>query len=269
MTAHDSTAVSQIDSRSAAEALTKPPHKWMTTALLTAAGLTAGYVAAVAIERVHGPDGYFQFPANVSAMFPPMGQPIPAEVLAAKDHANRMLDYKNTMVSLALFGTALTGLFGLAIGIARRRISAAMLGLLSGAALGAMFGLAAGAAEVFAGHQLKTVFEEGDMVGAILKYAAGWIMIAVGTGLTIGIAGGNPRSCGRLIGAAILGGVIAALLYTPAAAILFANEKSDQFVPTETWSRTAWMSSAGILMAVLLAWTLTDKKSTVTTSPAK
>jgi hypothetical protein len=234
----------------------------MTMALLAVAGLAAGYAAAIAIERVHGQNGYFLFPEEVTAMFPPMGQPIPAEVLAAKDRANQMLDYRNTMLSLGMFGTVLTSLFGLAIGIARLRVPAAVLGLLTGAALGALFGAAAGCTEVFAGHQLKSVFAEGDVFGAILKYAAAWIMIAVGTGATVGIAVGNIRQVSRLIGTAMLGGIIAAILYAPASAILFVSEKSDLFVPAGMWSSTVWMSSAGIFMALLLTWVLTDRTNT-------
>lgn len=230
-------------------------HRTTATLLLIVAGLAAGYSAAVAIERVHGQDNYYQFPEEVSAKFPPMGQPIPEEILQLKDHTNRMLDYKNTAISLAMFGAVVTGLFGLAIGIARRRILPPILGLLMGVGLGALFGAAAGGAEVFVGQKLQATAVD-EMLSVMLKHASAWMTIAVGIGLTVGLTCGGFRHCGRSIGAAMLGGAIAAMIYAPASAILFATEKSEQFVPTGMWARTVWMSSSGVLMALLLAWVI-------------
>jgi len=236
--------------------------------LLVMVGGVAATVSSILIDRVHGDTAFFLVPKEVTDRFPPMGQPIPQEVLDLNNRAMEVLDYKNTALSLGIAGLALCGLFGLAAGLGRKSATAGMAGLLGGAVAGAGFGICAGFLEVFVDLQLRQFETLNDTLKAIIMHVSAWLVVGVGAGLVFGFVNRATHRTGRLIAAAVSGGLVAGVLYAPLAALFFAADKSEQLVPTGRGNKIFWIALAATLMALAMHRAAADRHSQPDAIPA-
>lgn len=223
-----------------------PPSALPAVLLFGLCGLLGAVISGIAVDRIHGQDNYFQFPEEVSKKFPPMGQPIPQEVLDLKDATLKQLDCKNTGLSLGLFGAVVCGLFGVGSGLLSKRPMSVLIGLIAGPVLGAAFGVLAALAEVYVAYALRDG-ELGRMTQAMVFHAVAWGVLAAGVGLSAGIPSRSGKTCFQAVGLAVLAGVLAGVLYSPIAGVLFVNDKSDVIAPTGLWNRTFWLALAAVL----------------------
>ena len=212
--------------------------------------VAASAFSAFLIGKVHGDNGYFQFPEEVSAQFPPMGTPIPPEILELNERTLRGLDYSNTAVSFAMIGMCLCAAAGIAAGLHRKSAAALAKGLSAGVVLGGVCGAVAGLSEVFIGSSLDRIEGFDSMLKLMIVHAAAWVLISLSLAATVAVAGKN--SVVEAMGRAAPGGLLAGLLYLPIAGILFVGNKSDLYVPEGNINRLFWISLSGLLIVLAL-----------------
>jgi hypothetical protein len=254
-TRHDSHGNAERRNESPDSAVASPPSALLPVLLFGFLGLLGAVIAGVAIDRIHGPDNYFQFPEEVTRKFPPMGQPIPKEVLELNEATLKELDFKNMALSLSLFGAVVCGLLGIGSGLLSKRPIPILLGLIAGLVLGPAFGCLAALAEVDVAYSLRDG-DLGRMTQAIVMHATAWGVFAVAVGLSVGIPSRGVKACCRSVGMAVLAGVLAGVLYAPIAGVLFVADKSDVIAPTGFGNRIFWLALAATLMGLAagLVW---------------
>jgi hypothetical protein len=168
----------------------------------------------------------------------------------AKERENRFTSlYQTAVVCLAGFGCAVGGMLGFAEGAARRSVARAALGLFGGALAGAIFAAAGGYAEASVAMGLEKSGLDRTY-RAILGHAIAWSFCAVGLSIAVGVAARSPKFAARVLAPAILAGVLAELIYSPVAAMLFQLYKSDLPIPEGTSNKLLFACLAGGLMAL-------------------
>jgi hypothetical protein len=242
-------ASAKNDSKGIAERSDDSPPALQAVLLFGLCGLLGAVISGMAIDRIHGQDNYFQFPEEVSKQFPPMGQPIPKEVLELKDATLKQLDFKNTALSLGLFGAVVCSLLGFGSGLLSKRPVPVLLGLIAGVVLGPAFGCMAALAEVDVAYALRDG-DLGRMTQAMVMHATAWGVFAVAVGLSVGVPSLGFKACCQSVGMAVLAGVLAGVLYAPIAGVLFITDKSEVIAPTGFGNRIFWLALAVTLMGL-------------------
>jgi hypothetical protein len=178
-------------------------------------------------------------PSGAAAMLPP-------SELSAK---HRIM-YANTAVVYGLFGGIVAAFFAVAEGAARRSAGYALVGALLGLVIGAVFGALGGGVGQFI--QMSTEPAVDRMVKTMMVHAAGWSITGLGVGLGFAIASWR----GKIIGLAVLGGIVAggvsALLFSILAGLLFTGFNTDLVVPAGSGARLFWFVLTSSLMAIVV-----------------
>lgn len=148
---------------------------------------------------------------------------------------------KNNTLALAVLGLAVCGLFGLTLGIARKSTGDALVGLLLGSILGAILGAGGAQAGTFVEGRLKPMQFVAPEIQTVLMHATTWISVGIAVGATIGFHSRRPRALVRAVVAGMLGGALAACLYSPTAALLFPLDQAELLVPAGNANRLYWI----------------------------
>ena len=161
-----------------------------------------------------------------------------------------IVHYQNVVALSALIGAGLGLVMALVEGVSRRSISFVISGSLSGAVLGGAIGAAAGcAAQRVESFRFDVLI---DLARAMTVQASflGIVGLGVGLGVTLPARKLRLLFVGATGGA--VGGVLASLLYTPLAAIVFAMADTDGLVPSGILSRLVWLSMPALAIGLVL-----------------
>ena len=217
------------------------------TAFFVIGGIAAAVLTSTCIHFFHD---RFEIPADILALSGKM-ELKPAET-ARSTQFLATLTRNRGMLAIGAFGALSGALFSLAAarvpGARRSPVAGAVLGLL----LGGGFGVIAGAAGFATKTYLLDVIED-DLLRMIGMHATFWIIVGIGIGLAVGITRGTTMAILAAVASSVLGGIIAAGVYAPLAAVIFPNESSDLIVPETFLNRLLWTGGAALSMAVLMA----------------
>lgn len=189
---------------------------------------------------------------------------------------------RNSALALAIIGGILGGLLCLMTGIVRRKWTVILAGPIGGALIGGVSGTAAGFAGVWLSVFLErfqlTANTPADLAGRWLRqmylsvavHAAEWSLVGVGVGLAVALASGRAKVMGRTIGYAITAGLLAAIAYTPLAALpmLFPGEASGTPFPEGSLGNVILFAMLPcVAMALLLALSAADNRKKAAAQP--
>jgi len=231
--------------------------------LLTCLGLLAGPLAWLLIMQFGGffklPEGFIplDFAERFAFMMDPENNRAVQELLAK-------INYQNTLLTLAIVGAALAGVFGLGGGIRRKSIRAMVTGTTTGMVLGAVLGVLTGIVVQFTERQLQpflgtdlfgTTFTFSLMYLTLALHAMTWSMIGIAVGLAIAIPTSQDRVIGRSVVAAITAGPFAAYLFMLLGVFLvwlFNNPNPDHIIPAGAVNRLCWTTVAAVMMGLFV-----------------
>ncbi|MEO2016845.1 MAG: hypothetical protein ABGZ53_21015 [Fuerstiella sp.] len=233
------------------------------------AGIVATGLSAAAIAHS---DDYFQLPeeltsqigisSELKARFDAgeisggevmgMGMSEQDPELQSKINAARRKNHvNNTALSLSLIGLLVAGCLGCGAGFARKSRSLSIIGLLTGIVLGSGLGAVGGLASTWTEDALMGSEKVDQMVRTIAMHAAGWAVIGIAVGLSVGLPNQASRSL-KFVGAAVSAGVLSAALFTIGAAVIFSGENADLPVPDGTGNRLLWTGLCAVAMAIMI-----------------
>lgn len=163
-------------------------------------------------------------------------------------------DVRNAALAFAVQGACLGLMLGLAGGLGRGSARAGASAGLAGAVLGGALALGASMAlqPVYYGNIQPDRVEQGLGV-PMLVHGGIWGVVGLAAGAAFGLGRGGPRS--SIVRAAVgglLGGLLAAVLFEPTAAMWFPEAKTTRPLPMTSGSRllakmlVALLSAAGI-----------------------
>ena len=176
------------------------------------------------------------------------------EIKAERIAATEQTEYRNSALSYALVGLLVATSLGLAAGVVKKSVAATLCGLLLGIVLGTGLGAAGGITATFA----EGVLNRGDpMLLTIAMHAAGWIVVALGVALPVGLAT-RASWIPKFMLAAVISGVLAAVLFSIGAGFLFPSEMADRPVPEGTGNRILWTALFAVATAFFLGRTATS-----------
>lgn len=208
--------------------------------------LIAGLVGAgIAWPLVMHFDQFFLISEELRALNPPYSD----EAAARIDEEERSVGYLNAMLTFGLFGLATAGTFGLTEGLMRRSAKITVVGILGGGIVGALAGVAAGVAAQFVRLQLA-MRPLDDGYKALAIHAIAWIVVGAGLGIAVGMLAGRRAVLFRTGAAGAVAGLVAAVLYSPLAAVLFPLQNSELLLPAGSLNRLLWVSLAGALIGL-------------------
>jgi hypothetical protein len=214
--------------------------------VLLIAGVLGGGLAWMLVQKS---EGYFKPAADVMRN---TGQAISPEAMKLMEAEKLRTDCKNATLAAGLFGIVVGGMLGVGSGISQRSVRAAGLALLTGALFGGTLAAIGGYLEVVANARLGQDQSLDKTLKAMTVHSIAWML--AGGGIALGVS--LPRWRGglliRCVGAGIAAGVIAGLLYSPLAAMLFPTERSEQPLPTGAWNRLFWISLPAGLMGLAI-----------------
>lgn len=215
--------------------------------LFLSAGLLAGILTTVCVHTFHDS---FEVPPEVVALSGKMNLNPHEEALshAAIESLNR----NRSVMAIGLFGVFTGAMLGLAAGLTPGGRRTPITGLALGTLLGGGFGALAGIAGYVAKSYLNAVTED-EMLRIIGMHSAFWVIAGIGIGLAVGLTRGTKMAVPANLLAAVMGGCLAAAIYSPLAAMLFPVESGDTVVPQSFGSRLLWATLAAVSIAVLLA----------------
>ena len=258
--ASEPTAREESAKARAPRAFTRLPFSgWL---LFLVAGSAAGVLTAASL---HVFDDFLQVPADTPR--PSWNREFTPEelvrVIAAYEHLNR----QRTAMAIGFFGMFTCGLLSMAAGLTRgaRRssLTGTALGVLLGGSLGALAGLVGCATET----RLRSVTED-EFLRIIGMHSAYWIIAGIGIGMAIGLTRGTRMAIPKSLFVAVVAGVLAAVVYSPLAGTLFPIESGDAVIPYSLSTRLLWTTLTAVLMALLLARSITIYREVPASKPA-
>lgn len=272
--------MTQSQETSAKEAGTEKNEAAKTSARRTGAGrpldLAGGMCAFLAAGLVGG--------ALAWAVVQHFDEPFPRPAIASRNPspeqlaAVRRAEFGNVAFVFAVFGAIVSAGFVVTEGIARKRPVFAALGLLVAAGLGGAFGAGAGAAVKIAyEYPLPDSWDDWirnpnfpfQMVKTMAVHGIGWGIVGLGIGLGLALPTGRARVFFRAPFAALIGGMISALVYGFVVALLFKTAQTDLMVPRGTWNRLAWFLVTAGLMGLVVGGLGKSPKATLPASDVK
>lgn len=187
---------------------------------------------------------------DLHAMSGVAGQPVPLppESVAALQRLMR----SNAMVAFAVLGAAFGAIAGTVEGSLRRSVGTIALGLVGGAVLGAAFGAAGGfVASLVYEQPLPQLIR---LAKTMSVQAATWSVFAIGIGAALALPSRSLRIVGLTISGAVVGGLLAAVLYCFIWPILLPNHSTERLIPETSDHRLYWMLLAFVLIGMVAAW---------------
>lgn len=160
---------------------------------------------------------------------------------------------KQSGLAFGIFGGLLGASLALADSLFRRSFSGLMVATLGAATLGAAFGAGGGIAARFALNPLFFRSGQHPMVVSILVHMVCWSVLALGIGLSFRWGRGGPREALRNAFACALGGILAAMLFTPICSYLMPLDSTVPLVPENANPRLLWLVLAGTAIATFPA----------------
>lgn len=186
---------------------------------------------------------------------------------------------RNTSLALAIIGGLLGGTLCLMTGAVRKRAMVILVGTIGGVLAGVVSGAIAGHAGVWMSRYLERFQGAAsspqevasgwlrEMYMAVAIHATEWSLVGLGVGLAVAMAAGRNGAKSRMIGYAIVGGLVAAVLYTPLAAFLFPSDKSGiPFPDGALQNRLLFATLPCLAMGVLLAMSFADRRKVAVAS---
>ena len=166
----------------------------------------------------------------------------------------RIVEWKNTILSATLLGTAVCALLGLGEGIARRSPLMAFIAFLAGAPVGAIFGATGGAGAMLVNERLRQSQLLPETAQPLITQAVVWMFLAVAIGSVLVLASRRSAPFFRTLGAAVLGGVAGLILYQVVAPFAFPLDRADLAVPEGLGNRLLWAGSCATLIGLACGW---------------
>ncbi len=222
------------------------------------AGILAGVVGVFVLSNWGSP---FNIPKELADLPATAAQ----EKLELKDRATRRVVCLNSSVSVAL----LAGIVAAALAACTsRRHAHVVAGVAVGAVVGGMCGAFGGAAGQLLLDRLRPVPVDSLplMARAILPHLAVWILGGLGSGLAVGFSVRKATGVARPAFAGVLGGAVAALVYSPLGAIAFPLNETDRIVPTGIGNTLLWAAVTGGVIATVIVG-LSSRPSAMVSSP--
>jgi hypothetical protein len=174
--------------------------------------------------------------------------PAPADKLLELDQAMTIANRSNATLALGLFGLLLGALLATAEAASRHRAGTAILkGLLAGVVAGL-----AGAVGGFAGSEAFTQTVQVTDWSPLAKTIAIQVGVLGLLGFGVGVGVGLPYAKGRLpihgIVGAVLGGVLAGIIYPAVVGYLLPTVDTEMLVPGNRGGRLPWLLlTAGLI----------------------
>lgn len=158
---------------------------------------------------------------------------------------------RNGMVAIGILGATLGLGLGMAGGLIRGSAKSAATAGLMGLLLGAAGGI--GAAKVLIPLYFRN-YSGTNLVVPLLVHGGLWTAIAVPAGLAFAIGSRGSSRIVETLGYALLGALIATLIYECSGAVLFPNAQSDRPLPLTSGSRLFAHLVIGLILAGVLAF---------------
>jgi hypothetical protein len=209
---------------------------------------------------------YFGLPPDLQADTERLSAPYPPEFQAQLTYHTKRIARQNQALGFGTYGALVCGTLGLLIGAFHGSAGAAVRGLIGGAIAGAVL---CGAFSMLNPLVFDRVIQasgslaEGQYINnqsntiqkAMAIHAPGWFGLALGAALTIGLATGQVRKGVQCIVPAIVGALIAAVVYPMFAAVLFPDSQVQALVPDVVGSRILWTSLTAALIGLAVGRT--------------
>ncbi|HEV3003709.1 MAG TPA: hypothetical protein VGX78_04580 [Pirellulales bacterium] len=161
----------------------------------------------------------------------------------------RRVEYQNAAAVYGLFGAAVSAALALAEGTARKSAVYAGAGMASGIVFGGGLGIVGGLVAQCIAFQPTPGLDE--MAKTILMRGPSWAVAGMGIGLGFTL----PSRCWRTIamgtGNLVLGGLLSALVFGPAVAVVLPRVQTELVVPPASADRVAWLVATAGLMGLL------------------
>ncbi|MDB5388221.1 MAG: hypothetical protein JWM11_3867 [Planctomycetaceae bacterium] len=157
---------------------------------------------------------------------------------------------RNSILNLGVFGTCLGLCLSLTLALVRGGPFWSMARTWAyGTGLGMIAGIAGGYLSARTAFALGRGKEFDVTLRSSLIHASGWIVPGLACGVILGLALGRRRLVRPAFGG-MIGGLLAALLYEPLAAILFQLDRSDIPLPEGAGNKLMFLGLAAVLMLV-------------------
>jgi hypothetical protein len=170
-------------------------------------------------------------------------------------------DRINAAIVFGLFGGIVSGLLAVANGILRGPLVSGLLRMLAAVAMGALGGLVVAA--FF--QPLWTWLSEGDRfergTQTVISQAAIWTCLGAAIGIGNAIIARGSLSVPRFVAGAVLGGLLAGMLYAPAVSILLPLISTEQHIPRTSGLRLVWLLLPAVLICLLSTLALRRRAS--------
>lgn len=160
---------------------------------------------------------------------------------------------KQSALAVGVFGLCLGGFLAFAESIGRRNLKTMAIATLGTGVLGAAFGAAGGVAARYALTPLFFRSGQHPMVVTMIVHMICWSCLAVGIGLSYRWGCGGTKEAFRNAIACVLGGIVAALLFTPICSYWMPINSTVPLVPEESYPRMLWIGLAGVAIATFPA----------------
>ena len=228
---------------SAARPLAHPQRlRFLTTIIVSLLG------ALVALPAVISLDGAFPVENLSVEMTNRIRNRSDDPIAWAKERSNRWTSlYQTTAACLAVFGASVGAILGFTLSFTTQPILATLRSTVWGGLIGG-FAAAVGAI-LEAGLLIKIETLALDVtLKTILGHAVAWSVLAAGLSLLFIPFRRDPRGYMTMLGRGIVAGTVAALLYSPLAAIVFQLERSDMSIPEGSLNKLMFLSLSALLI---------------------
>jgi hypothetical protein len=235
---------------------------WIAAGLLIVSGIVAG----IAVDQTLKVEGFFLVPPE----FRDSHVPPPPEMVPQIEAAKLETKYKNSAWTFGLAGVLFGITAGSVAGVWRKSPAQLVTGVGLGAVLGVVLGTLGGLSAMFAFQTIGFVDDDSVAYRAIAVHATGWGLVGLGAALAAAISLRAAVPVGAMIGGIIGASILSAVIYAPAAAVIFPLEDSTgQIAPTGGANRILWTTTTSALIGLAMAATLTPpkKKNEKQTSP--
>jgi hypothetical protein len=224
-------------------------------AALLCAGLVAGAIAWGLVELGH--DTFKREtlpPAEGASVMNPLLDPATVEIA-------RQTDLKNGLLSMALLGSSAGACLALAAALASGRFTAGK-GIVA-VGIGAVAGAAFGALGAYAAFTVRDVLpKQVDVSPTTLTYVAqgvAWGILGLGIGLAVSVSSPRAKVFAANAGVGALAGVLAALVYQAASALLLPAENTARIIPESMPARALWAVLSCAIIGLVLGALSTGK----------
>ena len=216
--------------------------RFLTTIIVSLLG------ALVALPAVNSLDGAFPVENLSVEMTNRIRNRSDDPIAWAKERSNRWTSlYQTTAACLAVFGASLGVILGFTLSFTTQPILATLRSTVWGGLVGC-FAAAVGAM-LEAGLLIKIETLALDVtLKTILGHAVAWSVLAAGLSLLFIPLRRDPRGYMTMLGRGIVAGTVAALLYSPLAAIIFQLERSDMSIPEGSLNKLMFLSLSALLI---------------------